>query len=145
VTLLAPACELTELAAVGEGKHLRFRVRQEDGVPGGQAIAFRFGAQLDRFRRDGRYDVVFSLEENHWNGTVAPQLVVREILDSAEAYSRLRSWLKGEFEKTDTERDAAASAVFAELGLANGSSRRSLLESEAFRRLLVEEPLARAA
>ena len=145
VTLLAPACELTELSAVGEGKHLRFRVRQEDGAPGGQAIAFRLGGQLDRFRREGRYDVVFSLEENHWNGTVAPQLVVREILDSAEAYPRLRSWLKEEFGKSDTERDAAAAAVFEELDLADGASRRSLLESEAFRRLLLEEPLARAA
>ena len=145
VTLLAPACELTELAAVGEGKHLRFRVRQEDGAPGGQAIAFRLGGQLDRFRREGRYDVAFSLEENHWNGTVAPQLVVREILDSADAYPRLRSWLREEFGKSETERDAAAAAVFEELDLTNGASRRSLLESEAFRRLLVEEPLARAA
>jgi single-stranded-DNA-specific exonuclease len=145
VTLLAPACELTELATVGEGKHLRFRVRQEDGAPGGQAIAFRRGAQLDRFRREGRYDVVFSLEENQWNGTVAPQLVVREILDSAESYPQLRTWLRGEFGKADTERDAAAAAIFAELRLARGASRRSLFESEAFRKLLEEVPLARAA
>src|SRR5919109_1982715 len=46
VTLLAPACELMELATVGEGKHLRFRIRQEDGALGGQAIAFRLGGQL---------------------------------------------------------------------------------------------------
>ena len=145
VTLLAPACELLELTTVGEGKHLRFRLRQEDGAPGGQAIAFRFGGQLDRFRREGRYDVVFGLEENYWNGTVAPQLVVREILDSAESYPRLRSWLREEFGKSETERDTAAAAIFAELGLADGASRRSLFESEAFRRLLAEEPLARAA
>jgi single-stranded-DNA-specific exonuclease len=145
VSLLAPACELTELTAVGEGKHLRFRVHQEDGAPGGQAIAFRLGGQLDRFRRKGRYDVVFSLEENHWNGTVAPQLVVREILDSAESYPRLRSWLREEFAKPEADRDASAAAIFAELGLADGSSKRSLFESKAFRRLLEEEPLARAA
>jgi single-stranded-DNA-specific exonuclease len=145
VNLLAPACELTELAAVGEGRHLRFRVRQEDGAPGGQAIAFRLGGQLDRFRREGRYDVVFSLEENHWNGTVAPQLVVREILDSADSYPRLRSWLREEFAKPEAERDSSAAAIFTELGLADGSSRRSLFESEAFRRLLEEEPLAEAA
>jgi single-stranded-DNA-specific exonuclease len=145
VTLLAPACELTELAAVGEGKHLRFRVRQEDGALGGQAIAFRLGGQVDRFRQEGRYDVVFSLEENHWNGTVAPQLVVREILDSAESYPRLRRWLRDEFAKPEGDRDASAAAIFAELGLADGSSRRSLLESKAFRKLLEEEPLAEAA
>jgi single-stranded-DNA-specific exonuclease len=145
VTLLAPSCELTELAAVGEGKHLRFRVRQEDGAPGGQAIAFRLGGQLDRFRREGRYDVVFSLEENHWNGTVAPQLVVRDILDSADAYPRLRSWLRKEFGKAEADRDASAAEIFTELALADGASRRSLFESEAFRRLLEEEPLPRAA
>jgi single-stranded-DNA-specific exonuclease len=145
VTLLAPACELIELATVGEGKHLRFRVRQEDGAPGGQAIAFRLGGQLDRFRRDGRYDVVFSLEENHWNGTVAAQLVVREILDSAESYPRLRAWLSKQLDKPDEERDSAAAAVFTELGLARGASKRSLFESTSFRKLLEEEPLARAA
>jgi single-stranded-DNA-specific exonuclease len=145
VTLLAPACELMELAAVGEGKHLRFRIRQEDGAPGGQAIAFRLGGQLDRFRREARYDVVFSLEENQWNGTVAPQLVVREILESAESYPRLRSWLREEFEKPEAEQDPAAADIFAELRLVRGASRRSLFESEAFRRLLEEEPLARAA
>src|SRR5213080_3119094 len=41
VTLLAPACELGELATVGEGKHLRFRVRV-DGGDAGSAIAFGF-------------------------------------------------------------------------------------------------------
>jgi single-stranded-DNA-specific exonuclease len=145
VTLLAPSCELTELAAVGDGKHLRFRVRQEDGVPGGQAIAFRLGGQVDRFRRHGRYDVVFSLEENHWNGTVAPQLVVVEIRDSAEFYPRLRSWLMEEFGKPEAERDPAATGIFTELELTEGASKRSLFESEAFRKLLEEEPLARAA
>ena len=31
----------------------------------------------------GRYDVAFRLKENHWNGTVAPQLVVRRRLRHA--------------------------------------------------------------
>src|SRR5205823_1269714 len=67
VTLLAPGCDLVDLAAVGEGKHLRFRVKHETGQDAGSAIAFRLGSQLDRYRRVGRYDVVFRLEENHWN------------------------------------------------------------------------------
>jgi len=83
VTLLVDGCELTELGTVGEGKHLRFRVRQR-GRDAGSAIAFGFGAQLDRFRRTGRYDVAFRLQENRWNGTVAPQLVVRRIFAELE-------------------------------------------------------------
>src|SRR5438445_2635386 len=70
VTLLAPGCELGELATVGEGKHLRFRVRL-DGTDAGSAIAFGLGGELDRYRRDGAYDVAFRLQENRWNGTVA--------------------------------------------------------------------------
>src|SRR6185437_14696855 len=96
VTLLVDGCELTELGTVGEGKHLRFRVRQR-GRDAGSAIAFGFGAQLDRFRRTGRYDVAFRLQENRWNGTVAPQLVVRRIFDADERYEELREWLKSEW------------------------------------------------
>src|SRR5215470_5964895 len=91
VTLLAPGCELGELTTVGDGKHLRFRV-QRDGRDAGGAIAFGQGAQLDRYRRVGRYDVAFRLQENRWNGTVSPQLVVRRIFDTDERFEDLRAW-----------------------------------------------------
>jgi single-stranded-DNA-specific exonuclease len=144
VTLLLPACELSDLGAVGEGRHLRFRVR-ERGRDAGSAIAFGIGGQLDRFRHAGRYDVLFRLEENHWNGTVAPQLVVRRIFDAPDRYDELRGWLAGQWRLEEAERAPEASTVFAELEL-NGAagSRRQLLESETFRSLL-EEPLERAA
>jgi single-stranded-DNA-specific exonuclease len=144
VTLLLAGCELADLAAVGEGKHLRFRVR-DDGRDSGSAIAFRFGSQLDRLRRVGRYDVAFRLEENRWNGTVAPQLNVRQVFDCDDRYSELREWLKAEWKKAPPERDASAAAIFEELGLLEGGSRRHLLESERFVALLTEPELARAA
>ena len=81
VTLLVASCEAVEPGVVGDGKHLRFRVRQH-GRDAGSAIAFGMGAQLDRLRADGRFDVAFRLKENRWNGTVAPQLVVRRLFDS---------------------------------------------------------------
>jgi single-stranded-DNA-specific exonuclease len=143
VTLLVEGCELTSLDTVGEGRHLRFRVRQR-GRDAGSAIAFGLGVQLDRFRRIGRYDVAFRLQENRWNGTVSPQLVVRRIFDADERYEELRArfaeeWLRGEAAWTPEAR-----AVFEELGLVDGG-RRSLRESEAFRRLLEVPPLAQAA
>jgi single-stranded-DNA-specific exonuclease len=144
VTLLAPGCALAELATVGEGKHLRFRVRQE-GLDAGSAIAFGLGSQLDRFRREGSYDVAFRLQENRWNGTVAPQLVVRRVFQSEDAYPGLRDWLVAEFRKATSERDAVAQEVFAELELDAAGGRRHLLESERFRALLAEPALARAA
>jgi single-stranded-DNA-specific exonuclease len=144
VTLLLPACELRDLGAVGEGRHLRFRVR-ERGQDAGSAIAFGIGGQLDRFRQAGRFDLLFRLEENHWNGTVAPQLVVRRIFDAPDRYDELRGWLEGQWRLAEAERAPEASHVFAELEL-NGdvSVRRQLLESERFRALLAE-PLERAA
>jgi single-stranded-DNA-specific exonuclease len=139
VTLLAESCELRDVSAVGDGKHLRFRVRQ------GGAIAFGLGAQLDRFRTGQRFDVAFRLQANHWNGTVAPQLVVRRIFTAPEGYEGLREWFVAEFRKGEAC-DRAARAIFDELGLAPGGPARSLLESDRFRAMLAEPPrLAEAA
>src|SRR5581483_1145968 len=86
VTLLAPGCELGDLATVGEGKHLRFRVRR-DGSDAGSAIAFR-------------------MAENRWNGTVAPQLVVRRIFAASPRFDELRDWLVAEYRKAPELQDA---------------------------------------
>jgi single-stranded-DNA-specific exonuclease len=144
ITLLLAGCELAELSPVGDGKHLRFRVR-EDGRDSGSAIAFRFGGQIDRLRRVGHYDVAFRLEANQWNGTVSPQLNVREIFDATERYVERREWLKAQWHTPADERDGDAAAIFAELGLAEAGARRHLLESELFVALLAEPELARAA
>jgi single-stranded-DNA-specific exonuclease len=142
VTLLAPACELVEPATVGDGKHLRFRVRRE-GVDAGGAIAFGMGAQLDRYRRVGNYDVAFRLQENHWNGTVAPQLVVRRIFDADDRFEDLYAWLRAQWKAE--RRAPEAEAIFAELELEAGCARRHPLESDTFRALLAEPALLQAA
>jgi single-stranded-DNA-specific exonuclease len=138
VTLMLAGCEMRDLATVGSGKHLAFRVRDRRR-DAGRAIAFGMGPQLDRFRRVGAYDVAFRLEENHWNGTVAPQLVVRRIFDAPEHYEGLRArfaeaWKRGADAWTPEER-----AVFEELGLVDGVTWRSLLESPTFLRVLAGE------
>jgi single-stranded-DNA-specific exonuclease len=145
VTLLAPGCEVAEAATVGDGKHLRFRVRR-DGVDAGSAIAFGFGAQLESLGgADGLYDIAFRLQENRWNGTVAPQLVVRRVFDADSRYAELRDWLSAEFRKPADARDSAAQQIFAELELDATGGRRHLLESPRFRALLAEPAFARAA
>jgi single-stranded-DNA-specific exonuclease len=141
VTLLAPGCELGDLATVGDGKHLRFRVRR-DGSDAGSAIAFGIGSRLDVYRQPIRWDVAFRLAENRWNGTVAPQLVVRRIFAASPRFDELRDWLVAEYRKAPDVQDAEAAAIFTELG----PMKRHLLESERFRALLAGEPaLARAA
>ena len=143
VTLLAPGCELGDLATVGEGKHLRFRV-QRDGRDAGGAIAFGQGTQLDRFRRVGRYDVAFRLHENRWNGTVAPQLVVRRVFDADDRFDEVYAWLRAQW-TANGSRVALAQQIFDELDVEAGGPRRHPLESETFRELLAQPALLRAA
>jgi single-stranded-DNA-specific exonuclease len=142
VTLLAAGCELSDLATVGDGKHLRFRVRDR-GRPAGTAIAFGFGPQLDRFRRVGHYDLAFRLQENTWNGTTSPQLVVRRIFETPDRYLELHERFAAEWRAGRLSPELQA--VAEELGLEHGGPWRSLLESPTFQSLLVEQPLPLAA
>jgi len=143
VTLLVASCEAVEPSTVGEGKHLRFRVRQH-GRDCGSAIAFGMGAQFDRLRGDNRYDLAFRLKENRWNGTVAPQLVVRRVFDAPDRYEELREWLVELWRAGETTWTPEARSIFGELALTDGG-RRELLESPTFRALLDDEVLQRAA
>jgi single-stranded-DNA-specific exonuclease len=142
VTLLAPGCELGELATVGDGKHLRFRVHL-DGNDAGGAIAFGQGTKLDRYRRAGRYDVAFRLQENHWNGTVSPQLVVRRVFDADDRFDEVYTWLRAQW--SEESRETHAQKIFDELEVEKGGPKRHPLESETFRALLEEPALLRAA
>jgi single-stranded-DNA-specific exonuclease len=146
VTLLIPACQAVVPTTVGDGKHLRFRVRQH-GRDAGSAIAFGQGAQLDRLRAEGRFDVACRLKENHWNGTVAPQLVVRRLFDTPESYDTWRDWLASLWREGEEVWTSDARRVFAELGLdtSQPERRRQLLESETFRALLERDALPQAA
>ncbi len=127
-----PGASSADLATVGEGKHLRFRVRR-DGADAGSAIAFGIGSRLDIYRQEGRWDVAFRLSENRWNGTVSPQLVVRRIFAADPRVEELREWLVGEYRKPEAVRNAEAAAIFAELG----PGKRHVLESERFHAALL--------
>jgi single-stranded-DNA-specific exonuclease len=143
VVLLVDGCEVVDASTVGDGKHLRFRVRHR-GRDAGSAIAFGLGAQLDRFRREARYDVAFRLQENRWNGTVSPQLVVRRVFDAADAFTELREWLADQWKAGEASWTPEAREIFEELELEDGAQ-RSLLESATFRMLLERKPVLAAA
>jgi len=135
VTLLVADCEAVAPSTVGEGKHLRFRVRQ-NGRDAGTAIAFGLGGQLDRLQSARHFDVAFRLKENRWNGTVAPQLVVRRVFDTAESYEALRTWLAELWRAGEAAWTPEARRIFGELELAESAGKRQLLESPTFRVLL---------
>ena len=145
VTLLVPAIQPLTPATVGDGKHLRFRLRQH-GRDAGSAIAFGQGSQLDRLRAEGLFDVACRLKENHWNGTVSPQLVVRRLFDSPEGYEELRAALAQLWRSGESSWTPEARRIFGELGLdGDQGRRRQLLESESFRALLQQAALPQAA
>jgi single-stranded-DNA-specific exonuclease len=144
VTLLVAGCEAVDPATVGEGRHLRFRVRQH-GRDAGAAIAFGLGAQLERLRGQALHDLAFRLKENRWNGTVAPQLVVRRLFDTPESYEQLRAWLAELWRAGEDAWTAEARRIFAELELGGAAGKRQLLESETFRALLGRRELPAAA
>jgi single-stranded-DNA-specific exonuclease len=137
VTLLAAGCELSELGAVGDGKHLKLAVTANGARSG--AIAFGQGERLDRFRRPGRYDVAFRLEANRWNGAVAPQLVVKRMFETPAGYEDLRVRLAAEWKAGPERWSREARQIFDELGLVDDpGARRSLAESPTFRAALAE-------
>ena len=135
VTLLVADCEAVGASTVGDGKHLRFRVRQQ-GRDAGSAIAFGLGGQLDRLRVGSRFDVAFRLKQNRWNGTVAPQLVVRRLFETAGEYEELRGWLAGLWRAGEASWTPEACRIFAELSIDSDGGKRQLLESATFRELL---------
>ena len=135
VTLLVGDCEAVGAATVGEGKHLRFRVRQQ-GRDAGSAIAFGLGAQLDRLQAGSHFDVAFRLKQNRWNGTVAPQLVVRKVFDTDQSYDSVRTWLAELWRAGESSWTPEARRIFSEISVGEGSGKRQLLESPTFRELL---------
>lgn len=145
VTLLVPATQPVSAATVGDGKHLRFRVRQH-GRDAGSAIAFGQGAQLDRVSAEGLVDIACRLTENHWNGTVSPQLVVRRLFDTPEGYEELRTQLGDLWRSGEDVWTPEARRIFSELELdGERGHRRQLFESESFRALLARDALPAAA
>jgi single-stranded-DNA-specific exonuclease len=135
VTLLVAGCEAVGASTVGEGKHLRFRVRQQ-GRDAGSAIAFGLGGQLERLQGPSQFDVAFRLKQNRWNGAVSPQLVVRRVFDTADAYDGLRQWLAELWRAGEDAWTPEARRIFTELALEASAGKRQLLESATFRELL---------
>ncbi len=64
---------------VGEdGKHLNLSVFQKGSAPIA-GIGFGLGKKLSTVKNKNRFDAVFSLDENEWNGMVSLQLKLRDI------------------------------------------------------------------
>ena len=62
----------------GDGKHLKLAISQVGCKPL-NAIGFGLGHKLERVKNGQSFDVVFSIEENEWNGTRSIQLKLKDL------------------------------------------------------------------
>ena len=64
---------------VGEGgKHLKLCVSKNGSRPLG-AIGFNLGDKIGMVKNHQRFDVVYTLDENEWNGTISLQLKLKDL------------------------------------------------------------------
>jgi single-stranded-DNA-specific exonuclease len=83
VRLLVPSARVTDVRAMGEGKHARFSLHSGSH----RALGVAFGRSSLGVEDEDLLDATVRLEVNHWNGSVEPRVVLRELypLEEAEA------------------------------------------------------------
>jgi single-stranded-DNA-specific exonuclease len=75
VRLLVPSARVTDVRAMGEGKHARFSLRSGSH----RALGVAFGRASLGVEDEDLLDATVRLEVNHWNGSVEPRVVLREL------------------------------------------------------------------
>jgi single-stranded-DNA-specific exonuclease len=82
VRLMVPAAKVSDVRAMGEGKHARFSLHSGSH----RALGVAFGRSSLGVGDGEPVDASVRLEVNHWNGSVEPRLVLRELypLESKE-------------------------------------------------------------
>jgi single-stranded-DNA-specific exonuclease len=75
VRLLVPSAQVSDVRAMGEGKHARFSLRSGSH----RALGVAFGRSSLGVEDEDVLDAAVRLEVNHWNGAVEPRVVLREL------------------------------------------------------------------
>jgi len=75
VRLLVPSARVSDVRAMGEGKHARFSLHS--GAH--RALGVAFGRSSLGVEDEDVLDASVRLEVNHWNGSVEPRVVLREL------------------------------------------------------------------
>jgi single-stranded-DNA-specific exonuclease len=83
VRLLVPSARVSDVRAMGEGKHARFSLHSGTH----RALGVAFGRSSLGVEDEDVLDAGVRLELNHWNGSVEPRVVLRELhpLEDPEA------------------------------------------------------------
>ncbi len=81
VRLMVPSAHVSDVRTMGEGKHARFSLHS--GAH--RALGVAFGRSSLGVEEDDPVDAAVRLEVNHWNGSVEPRVVLRELYPLADA------------------------------------------------------------
>jgi single-stranded-DNA-specific exonuclease len=80
VRLLVPSARVSDVRTMGEGKHARFSLHS--GAH--RALGVAFGRSSLGVEDEDPVDAAVRLEVNHWNGSVEPRVVLRELYPLAD-------------------------------------------------------------
>jgi single-stranded-DNA-specific exonuclease len=75
VRLVVPSARVSDVRTMGEGKHARFSLHSGSH----RALGVAFGRADLGVEDDEAVDAAVRLEVNHWNGSVEPRVVLREL------------------------------------------------------------------
>jgi single-stranded-DNA-specific exonuclease len=75
VRLVVPSARVSDVRTMGEGKHARFSLHSGSH----RALGVAFGRSDLGVEGDEAVDAAVRLEVNHWNGSVEPRVVLREL------------------------------------------------------------------
>jgi single-stranded-DNA-specific exonuclease len=75
VRLLVPSARVSDVRTMGEGKHSRFSLHSGSH----RALGVAFGRTSLGVEDEDLLDATIRLEVNHWNGSVEPRVVLREL------------------------------------------------------------------
>ena len=75
VRLVVPQAQVSDVRTMGEGKHARFSLHSGSH----RALGVAFGRSDLGVESDEAVDAAVRLEVNHWNGSVEPRVVLREL------------------------------------------------------------------
>jgi single-stranded-DNA-specific exonuclease len=100
VRLLVPSARVRDVRAIGEGKHARFSLHSGSH----RALGVAFGRSNLGVGEEDPVDATVRLEINRWNGSVEPQVVLRELypreVGAGEAGADEAWWQRFEAELT---------------------------------------------
>jgi hypothetical protein len=80
VRLLVPSARVSDVRTMGEGKHARFSLHSGSH----RALGVAFGRSSLGVEDEDVLDASIRLEVNHWNGSVEPRVVLRELYPLVE-------------------------------------------------------------